>query len=155
MKSKLIILVGPPLSGKDTYLRNNNFDNYTVISRDDILMSLYTTNNYSEAFNQVDQKEVDSLLNQKIQECVLQGTNVIINMTNLTGKSRRRHLSKFNGYEKVAIVFPKLSIDEYVKRNNKRKIEENKFIPVGVIQSMIDSWKEVTEDEGFDKIIKL
>jgi predicted kinase len=157
MKSKVILLIGPPLSGKDTYLRSQDYSDFTMISRDDILMSLHDTNDYSEAFHKVDQKEVDRLLNQKIQDCIDAKKNVIINMTNLTKKGRNRHLSKFpnSDYEKIAIVFPKLDITEYINRNLKRKNEENKFIPLNVIQSMIDNWEDVTSDEGFDSIIKL
>jgi hypothetical protein len=78
-------------------------------------------------------------------------------MTNLTKRGRNRHLSKFpnSDYEKIAIVFPKLDITEYINRNLKRKNEENKFIPLNVIQSMIDNWEDVTSDEGFDSIVKL
>jgi predicted kinase len=157
MKSKVILLVGPPLSGKDTYLRSQDYSDFTMISRDDILMSLHDTDDYSEAFHKVDQKEVDRLLNQKIQDCIDGKKNVIINMTNLTKRGRNRHLSKFpnSDYEKIAIVFPKLDITEYINRNLKRKNEENKFIPLNVIQSMIDNWEEVTKEEGFDSIVKL
>ena len=157
MKSKVILLVGPPLSGKDTYLKSKDFSDFTMISRDDILMSLHNTNDYSEAFNQVDQKEVDRLLNKKIQDCIDNKKNVIINMTNLNKKSRNRHLCKFpnSDYDKIAIVFPKLNLCDYINRNDNRKKVENKFIPVSVIQSMIENWQEVTEDEGFNTIIKL
>lgn len=157
MKSKVIVLVGPPLSGKDTYLNNNDFTDYTIISRDDIMMSLQNTQNYLEAFWNVDHKQVDRRLNSMIQKCVESKGNVIINMTNLTKKSRNRHLCKFpkNDYEKIAIVFPRLEMDDYFERNNKRKLEVSKFIPTEVIQSMVENWQEVTIDEGFDKIIKL
>jgi uridine kinase len=157
MKSKVILLVGPPLSGKDTYLKSEDFSDFTIISRDDILMSLHNTNDYSEAFNQVDQKLVDKLLIQKIQDCITEKKNVIINMTNLSKKSRNKHLCKFpnSDYEKIAIVFPKLNLCDYINRNDNRKKEDNKFIPVNVIHSMIENWQETTSDEGFDQIIKL
>jgi predicted kinase len=130
MKSKVILLVGPPLSGKDTYLKSQDYSDYVVISRDDILMSLHNTDDYTEAFNQVDQKMVDRILNNKIQDCIDGKKNVIINMTNLTKKGRNRHLSKFpnSDYEKIAIVFPKLDITEYINRNLKRKNEENALL---------------------------
>ena len=157
MKPKVILLIGPPLSGKDTYLKSKDFSDFTMISRDDILMSLHDTNDYSEAFHKVDHKLVDRLLNQKIQDCIDNKKNVIINMTNLTKRGRNRHLSKFpnSDYEKIAVVFPKLDITEYINRNLKRKNEENKFIPLNVIESMISNWEDVTSDEGFDQIIKL
>jgi predicted kinase len=157
MKSKVILLVGPPLSGKDTYLRTQVYSDYVIISRDDILMSLKDTDDYSSAFNTVNQKEVDKILNQKIQDSIGEKRNVIINMTNLSKKSRNRHLCKFPNidYDKIAIVFPKLNLCDYINRNDKRKVDENKFIPVNVIQTMIENWQEITLDEGFDSIIKL
>jgi len=157
MKSKVILLVGPPLSGKDTYLKTQDYSDYVIISRDDILMSLHDTDDYSSAFNTVNQKEVDKILNQKIQDSIGEKRNVIINMTNLSKKSRNRHLCKFPNidYDKIAIVFPKLNLCDYINRNDKRKVDENKFIPVNVIQTMIENWQEITLDEGFDSIIKL
>ena len=157
MKSKVILLVGPPLSGKDTYLKTQDYSDYVIISRDDILMSLHDTDDYSSAFNTVNQKEVDKILNQKIQDCIIEKKNVIINMTNLSKKGRNKHLCKFpnSDYEKIAIVFPKLNLCDYINRNDNRKKEDNKFIPVSVIQSMIENWQETTSDEGFDQIIKL
>ena len=157
MKSKVILLVGPPLSGKDSHLRSQDYSEFTIISRDDILMSLHDTNDYSEAFHKVDHKLVDRLLNQKIKDCIDNKKNVIINMTNLTKKSRNRHLCKFpnTDYDKISIVFPKLDLLEYGNRNQKRKSEENKYIPLDVMVSMISNWEDVTSDEGFDQIIKL
>ena len=157
MKSKVILLVGPPLSGKDTYLKNKDYPDYEIISRDDILMSLHETDDYSSAFNTINQKEVDKILNQKIQDAISEKKNVIINMTNLSKKSRNKHLCKFPNetYNKIAIVFPKLELMEYEFRNNKRKNEINKFIPMEVIKDMIDRWENVTFEEGFNTIIKL
>ena len=156
-KSKVILLVGPPLSGKDTYLNSNDFSNFTIISRDDILMSLHTNSSYSDAFDKVDQKLVDKLLNQKIQDSINNKENVIINMTNLSPKSRNKHLCKFpnTDYYKIAVVFPKLDLSDYINRNEGRLLNENKFIPLPVIKNMIDNWIEISDNEGFDTIIKL
>ena len=157
MKSKIIILVGPPLSGKDTYLDRIDKDDYIIISRDDILLSLHGTKDYLQAFKDVDQKIVDKILKEKIKQSSELKKNVIINMTNLSKKTRKRHLSKFHNsdYEKIAVVFPKLTTTQYQERNEKRKKEENKYIPQSVLISMLESWEDVTTDEGFDQIIKL
>jgi hypothetical protein len=120
-------------------------------------MELHSSNDYNDAFKIVNQKLVDKLLNEKIQDCIDKRKNVVINMTNLTKKSRNRHLSKFPNalYDKVAIVFPKLDMMEYVNRNTKRALEENKSIPLNVLSEMLNNWEEVSIDEGFNKIIKL
>jgi predicted kinase len=157
MKQKVIFLIGPPLSGKDTYIKNNNFENHEIISRDDIMMSLHNNSDYDQAFKSVNQKLVDKLFNEKIFTAINNGKNVVINMTNLSVKSRHRNLCKFSQetYERVAIVFPRLTIDEYKSRNKKRKEEVNKFIPIEVINDMLLRWEKVTLDEGFNTIVNL
>jgi predicted kinase len=157
MKSKVIFLVGPPLSGKDTFLRKNNYENYEIISRDDIMMSLHNNNDYTEAFKSVNQKLVDKLLNEKISSSINNKKNVVINMTNLSVRSRHRNLCKFNKeiYDAVAIVFPKLTIEEYKDRNQKRKEQDNKFIPIEVLNDMLVKWEKVTLEEGFNTIVNL
>ncbi len=157
MKPKVIILVGPPMSGKDTYLQNNDFKDYTIISRDDLLLSMHHNNDYAEAFAEVDQREVDKELIIKIKQSVDNSENVIINMTNLTKKTRKRHLSKFpkDTYERLAIVFPRLDMPTYIFRNLSRKKVDNKFIPLNVLETMLNSWEDTTAEEGFDTIIKL
>lgn len=159
MKPKVIFLIGPPLSGKDTYLQNNmeRFLDYVIISRDDILLSLHNNSNYNEAFKTINPKIVDRILRESIERCQKENKNTVINMTNLTKKSRRRHLSNFpsQNWDRIAIVFPKLDQKEYENRNRIRKDKENKFIPSEVLQSMITNWEEITSDEGFDTIIKL
>ena len=54
----VILLVGPPMSGKTTWI-NTNFPDIDVISRDEILMEVYGSRDYTEAFRNVDQKLVD------------------------------------------------------------------------------------------------
>jgi len=153
---KVILLVGPPLSGKDTFLNTHDFSDFNIISRDDIVLKLSNTNDYTKAWNSVDQKLVDSTLHNNIMTSIQNNENVILNLTNLSKKSRNKHLSKFpHIYSKIAIVFPKLDFDIYLNRNEKRKITDNKFIPIEVLRNMIASWEEVTENESFNKIINL
>jgi predicted kinase len=152
----ILIFIGPPLSGKDTVLKQMDLSNITVISRDDILMSLADTDDYSEAFNTVNQKEVDIELQRQLREYSDAGKNVIINMTNMTSKRRRHNLEYFgNEYTKVAIIFPILDWEEYQSRNEKRKREENKWIPEHVIKRMIGSYQSIREEENFDRVISL
>jgi hypothetical protein len=55
----------------------------------------------------------------------------------------------------MAVIFPILSDDEYVRRNLKRIKEENKDLPMHVIKNMISSYNPISPDEGFDKVISL
>lgn len=152
----ILVLVGPPLSGKDTVLNQLDLQDVEVISRDQVLLDVYGSDDYNKAFQNVDQKEVDRELINKIKESYLNKSNTIINMTNMTRKRRVYNLSFFpKDYYKVAIIFPRYSEIEYERRNNKRRSEENKFIPPHVLQNMISSFQEVTKAEGFNKIIQL
>lgn len=150
----VLILIGPPLSGKSFEIRKiiSEDDNISIISRDEILLSLHKSNDYSDAFNTVDQKLVDEKLNEKFLDLSKNKKNVIVDMTNMTTKRRKHTLTYFKGYYKVAVIFPILEWDEYVRRNNKRKEEENKYIPEHVIKNMIASYNPIDESEGFDLI---
>ena len=155
MKAKdpyVFILVGLPLSGKSTWIRRN-YPDAKVISRDDLVLEVYGSDNYSEAFKNVDQKEVDRTLDLRLKDSNLNKENVIVDMTNLTTKRRKQTLRYFSDdYYKEVVVFPILDKDEYSYRNKERNERENKWIPPFVITSMLESYIVPTLDEGFDKI---
>ena len=154
----IILLIGPPLSGKSTWIKNNFGDreDVTVISRDQIVLDVYGSDNYDEAFNKVNQKEVDRVLHQKMVDANKLGTNVIIDMTNMTSKRRTHNLSFFDkDYYRLAVIFPILSDDEYDKRNIKRSAEENKNLPMHIIKRMISQYQPISKEEGFNKVISL
>lgn len=154
-KPFVILLIGVPLSGKTTFIRKN-YPNTKVISRDDLVMEVYGSDDYTSAFKEVDQKEVDSLLDLRLKEVNINKENVIVDMTNMTVSRRAKTLNYFSDeYYKAAIIFKVLEMEEYERRNNERNIKENKWIPLFVIENMLNSYQEPTLDEGFDKIIKL
>ena len=151
----VIILIGPPLSGKTTWIREN-FPTTEVISRDEIVMEVYGSRNYTEAFKSVDQKEVDKVLTQRFLDANKEKKNVIVDMTHMASKRRKQNLNYFtDDYYKLAVIFPILSDEEYEKRNQKRIEEENKDLPMGIVKSMISSYQPITSDEGFNKVISL
>ena len=151
----VMILVGTPLVGKSTFLRENFSDvDYVTLSRDECLLEVAGTDDYNLAWKTVNQKEVDKLLKSKFMDTVEAGKNCVVDMTNLSKKRRKSNLKFFDdSYFKVAVVFDHLSEDEYKRRNEKRLNEENKFIPYGVIASMKKAYTSVARDEGFDLIV--
>jgi predicted kinase len=154
----VLTLIGPPLSGKSTWIKDNfDLNEIVWISRDQTLLDVYGSDNYDEAFKNVNQKEVDRVLISTIQKASKENKNVIINMTNMTRKRRMYNLDFFGEeYYKVAVIFPILDEAEYERRNLKRKEEEQKFIPTHVLKNMISSYQSVDKSsEGFDKIVSL
>ncbi len=151
----VIILIGPPLSGKTTWVRQN-FPDTEVISRDEILMEVYGSKNYDEAYKNVDQRRVDRVLKDRLVNANTEGKNAIIDMTNMTSKRRRSNLDYFSDdYFKLGVIFPILKDDEYEKRNQKRIIEENKNLPMHIVKRMISQYQPIRPEEGFDKILSL
>jgi predicted kinase len=151
----VMLLVGPTLSGKSTWIRNN-YPTINVISRDEIVMEVAGTRDYNKAFETVDQKLVDRVLAERLTDANLTKTSTIVDMTNMTVKRRSQTLRYFDdNFYKIAVVFPILSDEQYQMRNIDRNSKENKWIPPSVIKSMIDSYQEPTSDEGFSKIILL
>lgn len=141
----VILLIGPTLSGKSTFIREN-YPDTNVISRDEIVMEVAGTRDYNKAFFQVDQKRVDEILEIRLKEANKQKISTIVDMTNMTLKRRSQTLRYF-------VVFPILSDEEYQKRNIDRNAKENKWIPPNVIKGMIESYQPPTTEEGFDNII--
>ncbi len=150
-----MLLIGPTLSGKSTWIRNN-YPTINIISRDEIVMEVAGTRDYNKAFETVDQKLVDRVLAERLTDANLTKTSTIVDMTNMTVKRRSQTLRYFDdNFYKIAVVFPILSDEQYQMRNIDRNSKENKWIPPSVIKSMIDSYQEPTSDEGFSKIILL
>jgi tRNA uridine 5-carbamoylmethylation protein Kti12 len=119
-------------------------------------MDVYGSENYDEAFRNVNQKEVNQELESRMVDANENGDNVIVDMTNLTSKRRRHTLSYFDDeYTKIAVIFPPIDWEEMQKRNNKRKGEENKNIPESILKSMMSSYQSINSNEGFDKVVSL
>ncbi len=155
-KKFLILLIGHPLVGKSTFIKNklNNLD-FNLISRDNIIFELSSTKEYNKAWDEVNHKEVDHILNERIDNSIINNESVIIDMTNLTKKRRKGFINRFNGYYKVGILFDILPSDEIKSRNEKRNNEESKYINESIINTMISSYQIPTKEEGFDKIINV
>ena len=157
----VVLLIGPPLSGKTSFLREHFADEkYNLVSRDEILLEEAGCRDYNKAWNILEsskkgQKNVDRRLKKILVDAGKNGENVIIDMTNLTPKGRNRHLAKFPKHFKAAVVFEFLSEEEYMKRNEKREKEEGKAMTLVIIERMKASYVEVSDEENFDLVINV
>jgi len=147
----ITLLIGAPCSGKSTYYNSYKMQG-TRISRDDIVLELGAQNTYNECWDVVDQQEVDHNLMVRYQTALRSGEDIIIDMTNMSKKSRRKWLNdsklKKRGYQKKAIVFctgEQVIIERALNQRN------TKNIPVKVIENMMKRFGFPMYDE-FDEI---
>lgn len=153
---EVIILCGLPGSGKSTYTSKNLDDCYRV-SRDESLMNLAIDKygfgvTYKEAWDKVNQKEVDKELQAMFKRSKEadedEWTRVVVDMTHMSKKSRRKSLSHFGSeYKKKCVVFlpdmPTLFL-----QNSERS---GKIIDEVVINKMMRSFYPPSFEE-FDEI---
>ncbi len=155
-KKEVTILCGLPASGKSTYIKELE-DSHSIVSRDECLMTLASQKfqakefTYNEAWEKVDQKEVDKLLQLRFNNAKKYsdlGLNTIIDMTHMSKKSRRKSLSHFGSdyYKKCVVFLP--DMPTLLLRNEKRC---GKIIGRDVIEKMMRSFYPPTYEE-FDEI---
>ena len=143
------LLVGPPAAGKSSSITEEDRKTKFIVSRDEIITNMFPELSYSEAWTKADQKKVDRLLQAEFKEANKSNLDVIVDMTHMSRKSRRRTLShfpraKFNYKAEVYVT----GINELYKRNKNRTGKE---IADHVILRMVKSFYPPMYDE-FDYI---
>lgn len=155
---KMILMIGVPAAGKST-IRNNFLsmakEEYVVLSTDDILEQIAKEQGktYSDVFDQ-NIKQANSNFFAEFDRAVRTGKNILIDRTNLTPQARKKFIDagKKNGYHVVALNVPTPPEQELMRRLEYRAKHEGKFIPPGVVRSMMDSLIPASKSEGFDEI---
>jgi len=155
----LTILVGPPCAGKSTWVEQNK-GNAVVISRDALVeeVGIKRDMNYSDAFQfllknkEIERKEVSDPLHKTIQEARRNKQDVIIDMTNMSKKSRRKWLNQFEkDYNKNCIVFIR-GFESLVECSKIRGKATGKNITRSIIMNMIRNFTIPNYSEGYSKI---
>lgn len=157
-------MIGPPGCGKSTWIKNylkNKSNNYTIISRDDIVVEVGEKNkiSYNEMFNpefSYLQRQVNKILQQTISSAISGSKSIIVDMTNMSKKSRSGILNKIdrNEFETKAVSF-EISKERIIKQIEKRFKETGKNISFSVLISMMNNYEPPTKDEfDFIEIIK-
>lgn len=133
---QITLLIGPPCSGKSTWIKAGaeHLDS-VIVSRDNVIMQLASGYmNYEQAWASVDQKKVDSELQKQFQLAKKSGNDIIVDMTNMSRKSRRKWLHGVpKNWNRKAVVFI-TPWDELLRRNANR---EGKILSVDVLKKMV------------------
>ncbi len=138
---QLIIMIGLPRSGKSTYIKNNYLrtQDVDIISRDNLIEDFGTGSTYSEKWKSFDkngQKQIDLMLNKSFYKSIKLNKSIIIDMTNMSRKSRKKWLNdhKMKNYYKKCVLFIE-SKETVLSRMN-----DAKYISPEVINSMMCSF---------------
>lgn len=162
---EIYVLVGPPSIGKSTWVDKTfgSRDNVYAISRDDIANIVAKKYNmkYEDLFFLPDKSPINSeiqmLFNQRVSLASASSKPIVIDMTNMTIKSRRRALIAIQGkqkeYKKVAVVFKFEGAAELIKKVAIKRSESSKKVPAWLIDQKIKEFNAVSLEEGFDEII--
>ena len=140
--NKIILLIGPPCSGKSTWTTKYIAETTratTVVSSDDIMEAWGRERglSYSEAFRDIDHKWVKKEVQRVFTEAVARNDDVIVDRTNMTLKVRRSFLSQVpKTTRKVGVLFV-VPRDVLTVRLDRRAQETGKFIPESVIEEML------------------
>jgi len=151
-----VLLIGLPLSGKDTFLSQLEIVELNIISRDSIILEQAKSLDYNEAYRNTPSKLVDKLFYKQIREAAENKENAFINITHLTKKKRARTIQYFIKTHKIiGIQFPLIDLEEFRKRNQQRFMLDSKFIYEKVFLELNNLFEEPSLDEGYDFLFQV
>lgn len=146
-------LIGVPGSGKTTWTKNQQWILGMEYVSTDHHVEVYAKEQgktYSEVFTEYMPRAVE-LMAEEVVAAREAGRDIIWDQTSTTVKSRARKFNMLPDYYHIAVVFKTPEHKELMRRLESRW-DDGKIIPEHVIASMIASWEEPTEEEGFKEI---
>ena len=144
-------LIGVPGSGKSTWVEDQDWALPCAKVSTDKWVEIYAKEvgcTYSEVFADFMPTAVD-LMAKEVVAAREMGRDIIWDQTSTTVKSRAKKFAMLRDYEHIAVVFKTPEHTELMRRLMGRPGKE---IPDHVIASMIASWEDPTEEEGFKEI---
>jgi predicted kinase len=144
-------LIGVPGSGKSTWVSEQEWAlGLTIVSTDAFVEDYARAQGktYSEVFTDYMPTAVN-LMAEQVVRAREHGHDIIWDQTSTTIASRARKFRMLPDYEHIAVVFKTPEHTELMRRLMSRPGKE---IPDHVIYSMIGSWEDPTEEEGFKEI---
>jgi predicted kinase len=149
-KTPIIFFVGLPGAGKSSF--RNRYAGYKVLSRDDVLHEVTATSHYRQAWERQESEQlapiIDQLLMDRYMKAVQEQQPIVMDLTNLSRKTRQRWLSLLPGdYSPQALIFLASDITLW-QRNYQRG---DRSIPDAVFKQMLLSFEHPLFDE-FEQI---
>ena len=144
-------LIGVPGSGKSTWVDKQAWAFSCAKVSTDKWVEIYAREvgrTYSEVFTDFMPTAVELMVKEVVAASEMK-RDIIWDQTSTTVNSRSKKFRMLPNYEHIAVVFKTPEHKELVRRLFSRPGKE---IPDHVIASMIASWEEPTEEEGFKEI---
>tara|TARA_R110002050_G_scaffold14510_5_gene45585 strand:+ start:423 stop:929 length:507 start_codon:yes stop_codon:yes gene_type:complete len=154
---RVTVLVGPPCSGKSTYLKTLEYD--FVISSDDIVEILCRQNDfrYHEYFQLSGEHSLKIQHRHIFERLIAESLNykhVVWDLTNLTRQSRSKIFLHYPKVKISAVAFNFRGKEALLlERNQQRFLSQGKHIDEVVMKEMFKRYEPVTKDEGFANIL--
>lgn len=148
---KIIVLVGPPNSGKTTWTKDFMSKNkdYVKISRDDLRQTLFgswvVSNQMENVISDIQKQMIMTLINNNI--------NIILDNTHCKMKYIQQIIDDFS--HTSDIIFKVFDVDKHTlyARNEYRGKVDGKYIPDTVMDHMIKNFIELKDSFNFKDIV--
>lgn len=151
----LNILIGPPCSGKSSYVKRNMRLNTYRVNQDDI-RNMIKSGNYK--FSNFAEKLINDINIQSVHILLNKGCNVILDNTHCNTKTLDRVQKEFEDKADIKYFIFEVPLWKLKVRNILRYIKKRIWIPIHVIVNMhekVDFIKEVLRSQGYEySIIK-
>lgn len=162
---KLFILRGAMGSGKSTFIRNNDLEDFTL--NPDKIRLMYNspemTIKYNETIPQFNNKKVWNLLFQILEDRMRKGELTFIDAMHIYAEdlSVYKKLAEKYRYRLYVIDFTNIEYDELIKRNNERDMK--KWVPEESIKRVYKALQKekiskafsLIKPEEFNKVINM
>jgi predicted kinase len=144
--SKFIMMVGLPASGKTTLAKQlAKTENAVVLSSDDLRVEMF-----GDVSHQEDNNEIFEEMNERTNELLSKGQNVIYDATNLNRKRRKHLINHVIKANKKIVYYLNESLETVIYRNSSRK---ERIVPNEVIKRMYKTLQIPVKNEGWDDVI--
>ena len=148
--SDLYLMMGPPGSGKSTFLKNNvKKEDSIIISRDEIRFGLLEPGDDYFA----KEKEVLSRLWKRTNFSLKTNKTVFVDQTSLTPRSRKYFLDHVYGYDTINLIWIDTDLKTCLERNELRR-GTRAYVAKELVKRMFYQSTPPTLEEGFDRIFK-
>jgi predicted kinase len=162
-RPKIYVLVGPQGVGKSYWVEQNVSDPY-IISYDKVvdIVRKPLGLKYDEIAGPragAHRKEIERLHKDNVKGASASSKDIVVDMTNMGSKARRRALAVIQGreddYEKIAVFFDYRGMEELVQQSVEKRAAEldDKHLSRKIIEDTLARFEMPTREEGFDDII--